>query len=96
MKNLALTCKKTQQKEKWGATCGISRGYYLCVRIDGTERKYWFGEQFSVAKANFDRACNQWLTEKNGWRYTIEYSHGLLVNGTVGWGNMNLADDFLD
>lgn len=96
MSTLVKQCKNRREEPRWGAQCGLQRGYYLCVRVDGSETKHWFGETFRLAKLNLERASNTWLTEVNGWRYTIEYSHGPIANGTVGWGNLDLTDQFLD
>lgn len=85
---------KERLKSQWGDTSGKFIGYYLCVKLDGVETKYWFAETLSSARKNLDKACDKWLTEKNGWRYSVEYSHGLDVKGYVAWGNMDI--DLLD
>ena len=85
---------RANTQAKWGSTEGIYPGFYLCVKTDGVETKRWFGDSFEMAMRNFEKACNTWLTENNGWRYTVEKSLGIAVDGRIAWGNMDLADYF--
>lgn len=91
---LVTQMKKNMKAEKWGSTTGEYRGYYLCVRVDEITTKYYFGETYNEALANFEKACDQWLTPKNGWRYWVDRSSGLDVKGCPAWGNIDIVDHF--
>lgn len=86
--------KKQVEKGYWGDTSGMHKGYYFCIKIDGIETKYYFGTTFPEAQKNFEKAANQWITPKNGYRWGVEYSDGKLENGYIGWGNVDLSEEF--
>jgi hypothetical protein len=66
-------------------------GYYL-VTPDG-ERRFVAGR---VNPAALDRMCDRYLTEATGWRYWVDYCHGLAVDGRPAWSNLDHTDAFLD
>jgi hypothetical protein len=40
--------------------------------------------------------CDLYLTEATGWRYWVDYCHGLAVDGRPAWSNLDHTDVFLD
>lgn len=86
---------RNQKKREslWSTTCEY-RGYYLCVKVDGVETRYFFGETFHDALGNFELACDKFLTDKNGWRYSVRRHFGFDVNGRIAWGDFDLTDSF--
>lgn len=69
----------------------MKTGYYL-VTPDG-ERRYVSAR---VNPAALDRMCDRYLTEATGWRYWVDYCHGLAIDGRPAWSNLDHADSFMD
>jgi len=67
-------------------------GYWL-VRASDKSRFYISKEVDSEA---LDHVADRVLSDKNGWDYWIDYSHGLDVTGRIAWSNLDHSDAFYE
>lgn len=69
----------------------MRQGYYL-VLPDGA--RHFIASR--VDPRAFGRLCDKHLKESNGWRYWVDYCHGLDVFDRPAWANLDQTDLFLD
>ena len=66
------------------------RGYYLVLP---NRDRHWLGETTYDAARAIDKACDKHLSEKDGWRYCVDYCHGYDVKGNLAWANRDFSND---
>jgi len=91
MQSVWVGIRKKRERDNLYTDKGL-KGYYLCTN----DKRYLIGTNFSKAKANFDKACDKFLTANTGWRYDVEYCHGANHAGVIGWGNMDVSESFIE
>jgi len=67
---------------------GFRRGYYL---VHNHERHY-ISE--TVDLSALERVADRVLSDKTGWDYWIDYSHGPDTNNAPAWANIDQTDAF--
>lgn len=92
MSSMIDLVKREDKKRKWGSGTGEYPGYYLTVGVE----RYWIGATKNEAAKNLERACDLWLTEKNGWNWGIESCGGVDYNGYAAWGNLDIGEEILN
>lgn len=68
------------------------RGYYI-VLPNGD--RHWIGESIYDTVRAIDKACDKYLSAKDGWQYWIDYCHGYDVKGNLAWSNVDHTDTIL-
>ena len=71
-------------------TPGLRQGYYL---VKGESRHYISA---TVSEHALNRVATRVLSDKVGWNYWVDYSHGADVFGNPAWANIDQTDRFLD
>ena len=72
------------------STQEVIRGYYL-VLLNGD--RYWIGETIYEAARVIEKACDKYLSAKDGYEYWIDYCHGYDVRGDLHWANRDFSND---
>ena len=65
------------------------RGYYLVL---SNRDRHWLGESVYDAARVIEKACDKYLSEKDGWQYWVDYCHGYDVKGNLAWANVDKSD----
>ena len=87
MANPITTIRKSMNAQN-EARC-VRPGYYF---VKGDERRFISPD---VNPGALERVANSTLSEKKGWGYWIDYSHGIDVHGNPAWSNIDQTDRFI-
>ena len=68
------------------------RGYYLVLPSGD---RHWLGETTHEAARAIDKACDKYLSAKEGYEYWVDYCHGYDVKGDLHWANVDQSDTIL-
>ena len=74
------------------STHEVITGYYLVLPSGD---RHWIGETIHEAARVIEKACDKYLSAKDGWQYWIDYCHGYDVKGNLAWVNMDQSDIIL-
>lgn len=83
----ATTLARRDNAEKEAA--GTRPGYYL---VKGGARHFIAA---TVNVAALERVADRVLSEKKGWNYWIDYSHGVDINGNAAWDCLDHTGRFI-
>lgn len=68
------------------------RGYYL-VLSNGD--RHWLGEAINDAARAMDKACDKYLSSKDGYEYWVDFCYGYDVKNNLAWANVDQTDAIL-
>lgn len=68
---------------------GLRRGFYL---VKGDAR-HFISE--TVDEGALNRVAGRVLSDRTGWGYWVDYSHGPDVHGAPAWSNIDQTDCFI-
>ena len=68
------------------------RGYYLVLHNGD---RHWIGETIHKAARAIDKARDEYLSDKYGWQYWVDYCYGYDVKGNLAWANVDQSDSIL-
>ncbi len=68
------------------------RGYYL-VLPNGD--RHWLRETIHEAARTIDKACDKYLSDKDGYEYWVDFCYGYDVKGNLAWSNVDHTDTIL-
>lgn len=68
---------------------GTRRGYYLKIG----DSAHYISER--VDAYALERVANKVLSDKTGYNYWVDYSHGLDVERRIAWSNLDFTDRFI-
>ena len=74
------------------STHEVISGYYLV--LPGGDR-HWIGETIHEAARAIEKACDKYLSARDGYEYWVDYCHGYDVEGNLHWGNVDQSDTIL-
>jgi hypothetical protein len=69
----------------------MKAGFYLVLPSGA---RHLISQELSVSA--FERACDRYLCEAEGWRYWVDRLLGLDVHRRYAWSNLDWTDEFLD
>lgn len=70
----------------------VIRGYYLVLPSGD---RHWLGEATYDAARAIDKACDKYLSDKDGWQYWVDYCYGYDVYNKFAWTNVDQTDIIL-
>ena len=70
----------------------VIRGYYLVLPSGD---RHWIGETIHEAAMVINKACDKYLSAKDGYEYWVDFCHGYDVKNDLAWVNIDQTDAIL-
>lgn len=70
----------------------VIRGYYLVLPSGD---RHWIGETIHEAARVIEKACDKYLSAKDGYEYWVDFCCGYDVKGNLAWSNVDHTDTIL-